>query len=66
MFGFHVFYFLNQSKSLLGETTGRADSIAAGQRGVLLHPERHAVLHVQLPQPAASNHRQDLRTVLGL
>lgn len=57
--------FLNQDKSLLGETPGGCDRVPAGQCGVLLHSEKHAVLPIRFPQPAGARHRQGLRTVLG-
>lgn len=46
---------MNQDNSLPGEAAGGADGLAAGQRGILLHPERDAVPPVGLPQPAASS-----------
>lgn len=61
----YMLHFLNQGNSLLGKATGRADGVPASQRGVLLHPEGHAVLHVGLPEPAASDRGQGFWTVLG-
>lgn len=54
----------SQDHPFPGEASGRPDGVPAGQRGLLLRPQRHAVPPVRLPPPADGG--RELRALLGV